>query len=88
MRIITHVQLTKAIFVPNLGGTSGGMEFKRTVSGDRQGYPGIELKLHTNGVNALFKGTEFLIPWNMIECLVLKQDQLEVPSAKKVNKTA
>lgn len=65
MRTISHVQLTKGLFVPTL------FEFKRTLS--QQFYPGMELKIHsTGGVIGNFKGVQFIVPYSMIECIVFE----------------
>jgi len=85
MRIVTHVQLTKALFVPGL------TEFKRTLN--HQFYPGMVMKLHPNGVICSFKGLDFIVPASMAECIVLSndaqvEDNKEFSFAKKTVKSA
>lgn len=76
-RQVTHLQLTKALFVPNLG------EIRRTISGNPQGYPGIKMYYDLHGVNVSLRDKSFLIPWSMIECAVLEEAVLDEALLKK-----
>lgn len=64
MKKIIGVQLHAALFVPGLP------EFKRTVVPEF--YPGIVFikAKDGSGIECIWKGVEFLLPWVMVQCAV------------------
>lgn len=75
---ISHVQLHKAVFIPNYGELT-----KRTLN--QQFYPGIQFEMTEYGVYCEFKGKQFLFPWVLVECISLEDAAKETPSVKKAS---
>ncbi len=67
---LKKVLLTKTLFVP------GFIRVERVLE-DNNATKGIEMKTHALGAACSFKGEEFLIPWGMIECVMLSSEATE-----------
>jgi len=61
---VSFVKLTKALFVPVLGQMSNA-----TLS--HAAYPGIQMWRTGSGIEFEHKGKRVLVPYSMIECIVL-----------------
>lgn len=65
MKPVSHAQLSKAIFVPGFGELKG-----RTLS--KTFYKDIKILTDSEGLLCTINKINFLIPWGMVECMVLE----------------